>query len=61
MVERPFTDVEVDFDYCYQNGGTSCYLGRKLIEGYLQLEGKKKMTGQEFVNGYKNLVGKILM
>lgn len=43
MVERPFTDVEVDFDYCYQNGGTSCYLGRKLIEGYLQLEGKSRV------------------
>ena len=43
MIERPFTDVEVDFDYCYQNGGTSCYIGRKLIGGYLQLEGKSRV------------------
>lgn len=33
----------------------------EILVNYLQLEGKKKMTGQEFVNGYKNLVGKILM
>lgn len=43
VLERPFTDVEIDFDYCYQNGGTFCYLGRKLIEGYLQLEGKSRV------------------
>ena len=43
VLDRPFTDVEIDFDYNYQNGATSCYLGRKLIEGYLQLEGKSRV------------------
>ena len=43
VLERPFMDVEIDFDYSYQNGATSCYLGRKLIEGYLQLEGKSRV------------------
>ena len=43
VIEQIYKDVEVDFDYCYRNGGTSCYLGRKLIEGYLQLEGKSRV------------------
>ena len=43
VLERPYTDVEIDFDYDYRNGVTSCYLGRKLIEGYLQLEGKSRV------------------
>lgn len=43
VIEQAFRDVEIDFDYNYQNGATSCYLGRKLIEGYLQLEGKSRV------------------
>ena len=43
VLERPYTDDEIDFDYDYQHGATSCYLGRKLIEGYLQLEGKSRV------------------
>ena len=42
-IGQAYKDVEVDFDYAYHNGATSCYLGRKLIEGYLQLEGKSRV------------------
>lgn len=42
-IGKPFKDVEVDFDYKYYGGSTSCYLGRKLIQGYLQLEGKSRV------------------
>ena len=43
VIDQAFKDVEIDFDYCYQNGSISCYLCRKLIEGYLQLEGKSRV------------------
>ena len=42
-INKPYVDVEVDFEYKYFNGATSCYLGRKLIEGYLLLEGKSRV------------------
>ena len=38
-----YKDVEVDFSYMYYNKVTSCLLGRKLIQGYLQLEGKSRV------------------
>jgi hypothetical protein len=31
VIEQAFLDVEIDFDYYYQNGATSCVLGQKLI------------------------------
>lgn len=43
IIGQEFLDVEVDFDYYYQNGATNCILGRKLIQGYLQLEGKSRV------------------
>ena len=43
VIEQAFLDVEIDFDYYYQNGATSCVLGQKLIQGYLQLEGKSRV------------------
>ena len=43
VIDQTFLEVEIDFDYYYQNGGTSCVLGRKLIQGYLQLEGKSRV------------------
>ena len=42
-IDKPFKDVEIDFNYKYYGGSTSCYLGRKLIQGYLQLEGKSRV------------------
>ena len=43
IIGQEFLDVEVDFDYYYQNGAMNCILGRKLIQGYLQLEGKSRV------------------
>ena len=43
VIDQTFLEVEIDFDYYYQNGSTSCILGRKLIQGYLQLEGKSRV------------------
>lgn len=43
IIEQEYLDVEVDFDYYYKNGATSCVLGHKLVQGYLQLEGKSRV------------------
>ena len=43
VIDQPYCDVEIDFNYCYQDSTTACILGRKLIEGYLQLEGKSRV------------------
>ena len=43
VIDQPYCDVEIDFNYCYQDPVTACILGRKLIEGYLQLEGKSRV------------------
>jgi hypothetical protein len=42
-IDQVYCDVEVDFNFCYQNKATACILGRKLIEGYLLLEGKSRV------------------
>lgn len=42
-IDQIYCDVEVDFNFCYQNNAVACILGRKLIEGYLQLEGKSRV------------------
>ena len=43
VIDSEYRDVEVDFNYRYYNKVTSCVLGRKLIQGYLQLEGKSRV------------------
>ena len=43
VIEKGYQDVEVDFDYYYLNGAVDCVLGKKLIQGYLQLEGKSRV------------------
>ena len=43
VIEPKYCDVEIDFNYCYQDKATVCILGRKLIEGYLLLEGKSRV------------------
>ena len=42
-IDSKYRNVEVDFNYRYYNKVTSCILGRKLIQGYLQLEGKSRV------------------
>ena len=43
VIESKYCEVEIDFNYRYFNQVTSCSLGRKLIQGYLQLEGKSRV------------------
>ena len=43
VIDSEYRNVEVDFNYRYYNKVTSCILGRKLIQGYLQLEGKTRV------------------
>ena len=43
VIEQGYLDVEIDFSYYYKNGATSCILGQKLVQGYLQLEGKSRV------------------
>ena len=43
LIDSEYRNVEVDFNYRYYNKVTSCVLGRKLIQGYLQLEGKSRV------------------
>lgn len=43
VIDQIYCDVEIDFNYCYQDSAIACILGRKLIEGYLQLEGKSRV------------------
>ena len=43
VIDSEYRNVEVDFNYRYYNKVTSCVLGRKLIQGYLQLEGKSRV------------------
>ena len=42
-ITEQYCDVEIDFNYKYFNPTTSCVLGQKLIQGYLQLEGKSRV------------------
>ena len=43
VIEQKYLNVEVDFDYYYENGATQCIVGKKLVQGYLQLEGKSRV------------------
>lgn len=38
-----YLDVVIDYNYNYINGGTDMILGRRLISGYLYLEGKTRV------------------
>ena len=43
IIDQPYCDVDIDFDYDYSNGGSVITVGRKLIQGYLLLEGKTRV------------------
>ena len=43
IIDLEYCDVEIDFNFYYQDKATACILGRKLIQGYLQLEGKSRV------------------
>ena len=43
IIDLPYCEVEVDFYYNYQDKSTRCVIGQKLIQGYLQFEGKSRV------------------
>ncbi len=46
----PYTELLLDYNYEYENGGTVVNIGQRLLKGYLRLEGRTKIkddvTGQ---------------
>ena len=43
IIDKKYHNVEVDYQYHYTNGYTNMKLGQKLIQGFLQLEGKSRV------------------
>ena len=43
VIDRAYCDVEVDFQYEYTNDVSVMSVGQRLIEGFLQLEGKTRV------------------
>ena len=43
IINKPYCDVDVDYQYYYTSGYTNMKLGQKLIQGFLQLEGKSRV------------------
>ena len=43
VIDTPYKDVEVDYQYNYSNGVTVMSVGQQLISGFLMLEGKTRV------------------
>ena len=43
VIDTPYCDVEVDYQYFYNNEVTVMSVGQKLIDGFLSLEGKTRV------------------
>ena len=43
VLVQGFKDVEIDYQYYYNNNATTLRIGQKLIQGFLQLEGKSRV------------------
>ena len=43
VIDTPYCDVEVDYQYIYTNEVSTMTVGKRLIEGFLQLEGKTRV------------------
>lgn len=46
-IGEPFLDVVVDYHYKYLGGGTKMIVGRRLTEGFLELEGRTSVKDDE--------------
>ena len=50
QLRLPYTELLLDYNYEYENGGSVVNIGQRLIKGYLRLEGRTKIkddvTGQ---------------
>ena len=43
VIDAPYCDVEVDYQFYYTNEVSTMSVGKRLIEGFLQLEGKTRV------------------
>ena len=43
IIDKPFCDVEIDYQYEYTNESTTLNVGQKLINGFLSFEGKTRV------------------
>ena len=43
VIDDRYKNVEIDYQYYYDNGFTNMIVGQKLIQGFLQLEGKSRV------------------
>ena len=43
VIDVPYREVEIDYQYNYSNGVTVISVGQQLIQGFLQLEGKTRV------------------
>ena len=43
VIEKPYVDVEIDYNFIYLNQASQYSIGQKMIKGYLQLEGKSRV------------------
>ena len=43
ILDAPYRDVEVDYQFYYANEVSTMIVGKRLIEGFLQLEGKTRV------------------
>ena len=50
QLRLPYTELLLDYNYEYENGGSVVNIGQRLVKGYLRLEGRTKIkddvTGQ---------------
>ena len=50
QIRLPYTELLLDYNYNYENGGSVVNIGQRLIKGYLRLEGRTRIkddvTGQ---------------
>lgn len=42
-IAQPFTDIIIDYQYCYRNNAQIFLLGAQYFNGYLELEGKTRI------------------
>lgn len=43
MIDKTYTDLIIDYTYLYENKNDVLVIGQRLIEGFLELEGKTKI------------------
>ena len=47
MIASPYVSVIVDYTFLYLNNSESYFIGRRLLDGYLRLDGKIRLRDDE--------------